>query len=152
MCGQRNPVKTHIGARRFLAHSPPTLSTALQRETKVLLVACEVLHDTPLTSSAPARPPFHCICPALCPFLSLFRPLHLLFPPRSVCPRGFSSQISAQMSCAQRGPPLHLNQSASSPRPPTWLLVTLQLLFCLHGSVVSEMICFIDSFLAGLPR
>jgi len=52
MCGQRNLVKTHIGAHLFPAHSLPTLSTALQRKTKVLLVACEVLHDTPVTSSA----------------------------------------------------------------------------------------------------
>ena len=102
MCGQRNRVKTHIGAHLFPAHSPPTLSTALQRKTRVLLVACEVLHDTPVTSSAPARPPFHCICPALCPSLSLFRPLHLFFPPPSLCPRFLISDLSSNVICPER--------------------------------------------------
>lgn len=102
MCGQRNRVKTHIGAHLFPAHSPPTLSTALQRKTKVLLVACEVLHDTPVTSSAPACPPFHCICPALCPSLSLFRPLHLFFPPPSLCPRFLISDLSSNVICPER--------------------------------------------------
>ena len=51
---------------------------------------------------AVARPPFHCICPALCPSLSLFRPLHLFFPPPSLCPRFLISDLSSNVICPER--------------------------------------------------
>lgn len=62
-----------LGTHCFSAHSLPMLLAAPKRKTKALLVACETLSDTPLTSSPSDLPSFASVQPTPA---SLRLPLH----------------------------------------------------------------------------
>lgn len=149
------PRETQMGTHRFSAHRFPMLLAAPKRKTKVLLVACDTLSDTPLTSSLPTSL-LSCLSslrqpPCGSPYTFQPLPASELALPCWAHLSLVSPQISAQMSSSQRGPPLHFNQNIRSPHPhraaghsPAIVLSSLHL--------VSEMIRFIYSFLACLPR
>lgn len=68
------PREAQMRTHRFSAHSLPMLPAAPTRKTKVLLVACEIVSDTPLTSSPSHLPPLASVQPTPA---SLRLPLHL---------------------------------------------------------------------------
>lgn len=144
-----------MGTHYFSAQSPPMLLAASKRKSKVLLVVCEVLSDIPLTSSPPDLS-FLGVCPAplaslLLPYTSEFSPPSELALP-SWTHLSLVSLLRSQLKChLPREAHLSTSTRISSLHPHmvaghSPAIVQSSLL------VVSEIICFIYSFLACLPR
>lgn len=96
------PCKNIMGIHHFSTHSPPMLRAVPKRKTKVLLAACEVLSDTPLTSPLSTS---HLLClssyngllAALPTTLRLLPPLSLPSLPGPICPSFLLSDLSSNV-------------------------------------------------------